>query len=208
MKRLQFIACLPVLALLTGCSEEPKKAAETAKEPAPPAAEPVSAQSAVHQMFMKARAWAPDVKPFRVSAMNLQEVKSDGGKAGAWDGTFVSESRGRSRRFTYSVVELPASNLHKGVFAGPEDSWSPGGQNAPFIIQALKTDSTEAYQVAVKKSAEYIKKNPNMPIQILLEKTKRFPNPAYRIIWGDSVATSNYSIFVDASTGEYLQTAR
>lgn len=207
MKRLQFLACLPVLALLTGCSEEPKKTAETAKEAAAPA-EPVSAQSAVHQMFMKARAWAPDVQPFRVSAMNLQEVKSEGGKAGAWDATFVSESRGRTRRFTYSVLEVPASNLHKGVFAGPEDSWSPGGQNSPFIIQALKADSTTAYDVAVKKSAEYMKKNPNMPIQILLEKTKRFPNPAYRIIWGDSVATSNYSIFVDASTGEYLQTAR
>lgn len=205
MKRLQFIACLPVLALLTGCSEEPKKAAEPVKE-APP--EPVSAQSAVHQMFMKARAWAPDVKPFRIAAMNLQEVKSEGGKAGAWDGTFISESRGRSRRFTYSVVELPAANLHKGVFAGPEDSWSPGGQNAPFVIQALKTDSTAAYDVAVGKSAEYIKKNPDVPVQILLEKTKRFPNPAYRIIWGESVATSNYSIFVDASTGEYLQTAR
>lgn len=208
MKRLQFIACLPVLALLTGCSGEPKKAAEAVKTEAAPPPEPVSAQSAVHQMFMKARAWAPDVKPFRISAMNLQEVKSQGGKAGAWDGMFVSESRGRSRRFTYSVVELPASNLHKGVFAGPEDAYSAGGQNSPFLIQALKADSTEAYDVAVKKSEAYIKKNPDVPIQILLEKTKRFPNPAYRIIWGDSVATSNYSIFVDASTGEYLQTGR
>ncbi|HWR52102.1 MAG TPA: hypothetical protein VN428_13405 [Bryobacteraceae bacterium] len=207
MKRLKFIACLPVLALLTGCSEEPKKAAEAAKEAAAPL-EPVSAQSAVHQMFMKARAWAPDVKLFRVTAMNLQEVKSEGGKAGAWDATFISESRGRSRRYTYSVIELPASNIHKGPFAGPEDAWSAGGQNAPFVIQALKTDSTAAYDVAVKKSQEYMKKNPTMQIQILLEKTKRFPNPAYRIIWGDSVATSNYSIFVDASTGEYLQTAR
>lgn len=208
MKRLQFIACLPVLAFLTGCSEEPKKPAEAAKEEAAAPVEPVSAQSAVHQKFMKARSWAPDVKPLRVSAMHLKEVKSEGGKAGAWEATFISEARGRARRYTYSVVSVPSSNIDKGVFGGPEDSWSPGGQNSPFIIQALKTDSTAAYDVAVKKSEAYMKKNPDMPIQILLEKTKRFPNPAYRIIWGDSIATSNYSIFVDASTGEYLQTGR
>ena len=47
-----------------------------------------------------------------------------------------------------------------------------------------------------------------MPVTFLLEFTKRFPNPAWRVIWGESVGTSDFSIFVDATTGEYLETMR
>ena len=30
----------------------------------------------------------------------------------------------------------------------------------------------------------------------------------WRVVWGDSVGTSNFSVFVDATTGEYLETMR
>jgi hypothetical protein len=46
-----------------------------------------------------------------------------------------------------------------------------------------------------------------MPVSYLLEGGE-FPNPAWRVIWGTSVGTSNYSIFVDASLGDYLRTMR
>jgi hypothetical protein len=45
-----------------------------------------------------------------------------------------------------------------------------------------------------------------MPVKLLLEKTQRFPGPAWRVYWGESVSTSAYSVFVDANTGEYLAT--
>jgi hypothetical protein len=90
-----------------------------------------------------------------------------------------------------------------------EETWAPGGQASPFQIQAVKTDSTAAYELAVKKGgADYGKKHPELPIQFLLESTRRFPGPAWRVIWGESVSTSSFSIFVNATTGEYLQTAR
>ncbi len=208
MKRLHFIASLPIAIILTGCSEAPKQAAEAAKAPDPPA-EPIGAQSAIRQMWIKARSWSVDAQPLRVTSMNLKEVKSQDGKCGAWDATFVSPGRGRTRRYTYSVVSVPESNLHKGVFAGPEDTWSPGGQMKPITIQAVKTDTTAAFEAAMKKGgADFSKKNPELPIAFLLESTKRFPNPAWRVIWGESISTSNFSVFVDATTGEYLQTAR
>ncbi len=62
------------------------------------------------------------------------------------------------------------------------------------------------YKTALKKSAEYVKKNPGMPINFQLELTPRFTNPCWRVIWGESISRSNYSIIVDASTGEYKQT--
>ncbi|MGE5487587.1 MAG: hypothetical protein ACM3ZB_07185 [bacterium] len=206
MKPSHFLGCLPQALVLAGCSEAPPKA--EVKEPEPPP-EPISAQSALRAMWIQARAWSPDAKPLRVASINLTEVPSKDGKAGAWDATFVSESRGRTRRYTYSVVEVPSSNLHKGVFAGPEDSWSSGGQTKPITMQEVKTDSTAALTTALEKGgADYSAKNPDLPITFLLEFTRRFPNPAWRVIWGESVSRSNFSVFVDATTGKYLETAR
>jgi hypothetical protein len=201
------IASVPLLLVLAGCSEQKAPVASEPKEPEKPA-EAVTAQTAFQQMFITARGWAPDAKPIRIASMDLKEVKSEAGKAGAWECTFVTERRQRARRFTYSVMALPASNLQKGVSGGSEDSWTAGGQAKPFLIQAFKTDSAAAYDLALKKGADYAKKNPDMPIKFLLEQTSRFPNPAWRVIWGESVALSGYSIFVDATEGKYLATSR
>jgi hypothetical protein len=139
-------------------------------------------------------------------SIDLPEVKRERGKAAAWQAYFVSPGSGRARSYSYSVIES-VGNLHKGVFAGLEESGRHGA-GSPFLIAAVKTDSDEVYQTALKKAAEYEKKNPDKPISFQLDKTDRFPNPAWRVIWGESVGTSNFSIFVDASTGLYLQTMR
>ena len=56
-----------------------------------------------------------------------------------------------------------------------------------------------------RMSADYIKKNPDKPVLFLMELGKRFPDVTWRVIWGDSVGTSDYSVFVDGSTGKYLE---
>jgi hypothetical protein len=192
------------LLFACGCSETPQPAEK--KDITPP--EPVKGRAALYQMFNMARGWAPDVQVLQLHSIDLADVKHERGKAAAWQATFVSQQLGRSRSYTYSVVEAEG-NLHKGVFAGQDESWSgPHGTSTPFLIAALKTDSDEVYQTALKKAADYDKKNPDKPIAFLLEKTDQFPSPAWRVIWGESVGTSNFSVFVDASTGTYLQTMR
>jgi hypothetical protein len=202
--RARAILGLPFL-LLAGCSEAPKQEAKK-KEPEKPA-EPVGALKAFYQMYPSARTWAADVQPLSMQSIPIAEVKASGGKFGAWQLILVSHSKGRARSYTYSVVES-SGNLHQGVFAGQEQAYSAGGQQTPFLVAALKTDSEDALQTALKKSEDYVKKNPDKPINFLLEKTNRFPGPAWRVFWGDSVGTSGYSVFVDAATGQYLQTAR
>ena len=44
-----------------------------------------------------------------------------------------------------------------------------------------------------------------MNIAFVLEKTSKFPDPAWRVVWGESVGTSNFSIYVDSSTGAFLE---
>jgi hypothetical protein len=188
--------------MLSGCSDQ---SAATKKEPEKPP-EPTSGLSAVYKMYQVARSWAPNPAVLNMVSQHLPGLPEAPGKAGAWEGTFVSDSLGRSRTFTFSVIEqLPA--LHKGVFAGPEASFSGSkGESKPFNIAAVKVDTDAAYQTALTKAADYEKKNPGKPITYMLEKIDRFPDVVWRVIWGESLGKSNFSIFVDASTGSYLET--
>jgi hypothetical protein len=103
------------------------------------------------------------------------------------------------------VIEGPG-NLRKGVFAGPDEVWDPSQKL--FAVQALKIDSDAAYATALKKGADYTKKHPDTKISYLMEMNKRFAYPSWRVIWGESVSSSGFSVFVDATTGDYLQTMR
>jgi hypothetical protein len=202
MKTFTLFSGAALLLLLAGCSTEPP-APQKKAEVKP--AEPVTGRQALQQMYIAARAWAADIQPIRVTSILLPEVKAEPGKAAAWQALFVSASQNKARSWTYSVVESEG-NLHKGVFAGFDQSWSSSGEAKPFPMAAIKFDSDQAYQTALKKGAEYDKKNPGKPIVFLLEDNKQFPDTSWRVIWGESVGTSNFSIFVDASTGGYLAT--
>jgi len=200
MSRQWLVAAAAFTLLLTGCGEAPKRAE---KKKAPPA--PLTGMSAFFKMFGQARTWAPDVQGMKCEPIAITGQPSGDGKWPAWRCQFVSESKKRSKTFSFSIVE--AEGVHEGVFGGPEESYTgPVGQTLPFIVQALKKDSDAAIRVAKEKSKAYMAKNPDMPITVVLERTKRHPNLAWRVIWGTSLQTSNYSIYVDASTGEYLET--
>lgn len=194
---------LPVLLLLSGCSDAPKT--EKAKESEKPL-EPVTGRQAFQKMYPQARTWVIDASPLRLRSIRLS-AKPQKGKADAWEAVFVSQSLAKSKTFTYSIVEAEG-NLHQGVFAGLEESYSgSSGPSFPFPIAAIKIDSDQAYDVAAEKSADYMKKNPDKPMMYLLEQTRRFPDLNWRVIWGESVSSSDYSVFVDASTGKYLEIA-
>ena len=200
MKR---FASAAIFLILTGCSETAPVKKQAEKPP-----EPVTGLSALYKMYQVARSWAPDCQVLKMSNILLQEVKTEPGKWGAWQATFVSPGKQRARGYTYSVIEV-GETLHKGVFAGNEEGWSgPKGITKPFDIRGVKKDTDEAYQTALKKGAAYDKKNPGKTITYLLELTKKHQDPAWRVIWGESVGTSNFSVFVDASTGDYLETMR
>jgi len=198
--------CLSFLAVLflflAACAEQSKPAKETVPPPPP---EPVTARFAFQRMSIQARVWAADAQPLRVSSANLKEVPSLAGKYPAWHATFVSAQLGKLRIFSYSVVDSPG--VREGVLRGREEPWSgPTGQAQPFPIQMLKVDSDEAYETAAKESKEYLKKDPEVPVHFLLEYTPRFPLPAWRVSWGETLGSSQYTVFIDCTSGKYLQT--
>ena len=208
MRKLILPVCGALLLTLAGCSETPTKTAEKKKEPEK--LEPATGQSALYKMYQVARSWAPDAQPLKMNSLMLSEVPEvPKGTAAAWQATFVSAARSQSRSYTYSIVES-TGNLHKGVFAGNEEGWSgPRGTNLPMLMLAVKIDTDAAYKTSLGNGgAEYDKKNPGKPISVLLEKVTKHPNPVWRIIWGESASQSNFSVYVDASTGDFREKLR
>ncbi len=198
--------CLIALLLLSlaACGgQSGKKPAKEATPAAPP--QPVTARFAFQRLSMQARLWAADAQLLRIYSANLKEVPSVDGKYPAWHATFVSAQLKKARSFSYSVVD--SGSVRAGVLRGREESWlGPTGQAQPFPLQMLKVDSDEAYATAVKKSKDYLKKHPGMSIHFLLENTPRFPLPAWRVSWGETLGSSQYAVFVDCTSGKYLQT--
>ena len=143
-----------------------------------------------------------DAMPIRVRSIELNELKADGGKAAAWEVTYSSLTKGRSKIYTWSAIE--AQGLHKGVFASQDEAWRPGGSDKPFVIQALKIDTPDALKTAIEHSDVYFKNPAAKPNpKFVLEYTSRYPDPVWRIYWGESVSTAEWSVFVDSTTGEY-----
>jgi hypothetical protein len=199
-----FLLLSGALLLLTSCSETPP-ATVAKKEPEKP--EPVTGQSALFKMYQVARSWGPDVQVLKMNTIGLSDVPDvPKGKAAAWQATFTSASRSQQRSYTYSIIE-GGGNLHKGVFGLLEESWSgPHGENTPFLMAAVKVDTDAAYQTALSNGgADYDKKNPGKPVTFLLEKIAKYPDPVWRVVWGESVGTSNFSVYVDASTGQFQE---
>lgn len=204
LRKSDVVLTMMATALLSCSSAPPKQ--EAAKEPAKPA-EPVGGRYAFHQTYITARTWATDLQILRVRNIHIGNAPTAPGKSAVWEITFVSPSKQRARAYTYSVIEQEP--IHEGVFAGLEQSFSGSqGQATPFPIAALKVDTPAAWETAVEHSKEYMAKTTEKTITYLLEKTPRHPDPSWRVIWGTSPATSNYSIYVDASTGAYLERMR
>jgi hypothetical protein len=115
---------------------------------------------------------------------------------------FVSSTLHQSQTFIWSAIDAPG-NLKEGVF--PSDKGDFNGkidQAVPFFNQALHIDSDEAFKALGVPAA------PGEAISFLLESTPRFPDLAWRVMWGESVGTASKSGFVDATTGKVLEKAR
>lgn len=193
---------LPLAAavLLVSCSDAPTET--KAKEP-PKALEPVTGRQAFQATYPSARGWAADAEPLQIRSMNLSGTKSEEGKAGVWEIAYVSPSHGSAKIYTWSATE--DGNIHQGVFGGQQQSWSQGGQQSPFTAAAIKTDTPEALQEAIKASDEFLKSPGEKPaITYMLDFTPRFPDPVWRVLWGASAGSAKRQVFVDAVTGKVL----
>ena len=196
------------LLILASCSNVPQTTEDKEKKTeaqAPP--EPVTGLDGLVKMYRSARGTlGGDTEPIELKSIHLTDVKAEPGKAAAWQCSFGSASGSKMRMYSYSVIESEG-NLHKGVFGLQDEPWSPAKGPKSFPIAAAKKDSLTAYQTAMTKAADYEKKHPGMTISFTLARNEKAPSGvAWRVIWGESAGTSSFSVLVDASSGDYVQT--
>ena len=198
------------LALLVSCSSE-NKTGTTAREQ--PAARPAIKQAqyetgrtAFQRMFLAARLWAADVKPFRLQSQFTADAPTAEGKAGLWRASFASPSKRAMKMFVWSGLVGPDAP-EPGVSFSAEDSWSPNNTSTePFDIAFLKTDNDKAYEIAQKNGGEKLtKKDPKQPVTFLLSWDGTKNQLVWHVLYGDNPSEAKLRIAVDATSGEFLR---
>jgi len=203
-----FIAWL-LLALFTGCSstkpaESPSTAAQPAKKAEAKQPQFETGRTAFQKMYLAARLWAPDIKPFRLQSQYTPDSPASEGKAGLWRASFASPAKHAMKMFIWSGLVGPDA-LEQGVTFTAEDSWSPTNTATQvFELAFVKIDSDQAYEVAQKHGGDkLLKKNPKQPVFFVLDWDARKSSLFWHVIYGTSMDDAQLRIAVNATSGEF-----
>jgi hypothetical protein len=196
---------LPLLALLIlgGCSSESSPPAQTEKpQPKPP--EFVTGRTAFQKLYVAARGWAPDVRPYQLQSQLPGDSKDRDGKANLWRAGFASPTRRSVKPYIWSGTDSP--DAPSGVNAGTEDTYNPNNSSTQvFDISFLKVDSDKALAVAQAHGGEkLLKTSPDTPVLFLLDWDRMTNQLVWHVIYGTSREEAKLRVAVDATTGNYL----
>ena len=203
------IGCV-ALALLVSCSPEKKAKSQPASQPAAkPAAKEAqfeTGRTAFQKMFLAARLWAPDVRPFRLQSQFTADAPTAEGKAGLWRASFASPSKRMMKLFAWSGLVGPDAP-EQGISFSAEDSWSTSNSSTvPFDIAFLKVDSDKAYEVAQKNGGDKLtKKDPKQPVIFQLAWDASKNQLVWHVLYGENPTETKLRIAVDATSGNFIR---
>jgi hypothetical protein len=200
MKRLAAVFrsfALLSLAVISGCSSESN---QPAPKPQPP--ELMTGRAAMQQLYIAARGWAADARPYQLQSQVIGDSKGKDGKAAIWRAAFASAARG-SKPYSWSGVDSPDGSSPRGISPGTQDSYSPSGA---FDVAFLKVDSDQAFEVAQKKGGDKVlTEAPDTPVSYLLDWSPSGNNLVWHVIYGNSRNDAKLVVDLDASTGEFIR---
>lgn len=206
MKRLSLILLL--LAGVCACNSSkpaPSTPAAEPVKPAPKAAEYETGREAFQKMYISARGWATDAKPFRLESQYTPGAPASEGKAGVWRATFGSAARRSMKAFQWTGITGP--DVEQGISHGSEDSFSPTNTSTQvFDIAFLKIDSDKALEVAQKHGGEKLtKKDPGIAIFYTLDWDHTKNKLIWHVIYGSTGDDSKLRVAVDATEGSFFR---
>jgi hypothetical protein len=202
------LPALVLICLLAGCSSnktESNKETAPAK-PATKQAKYETGRTAFQKLYLSARGWAADVKPFRLQSQFSADAPTSDGKAGLWRGSFASPTKRSMKLFVWSGLVGPdAPEL--GISFSAEDSWNPNNTSTQvFDLGFLKVDSDKAYEVSQKHGGERLtQKDPKQPVFFVLDWDASKNQLLWHVIYGSSQDESKLRIAVDATSGEFVR---
>jgi hypothetical protein len=204
------ILCCALLCLLPGCSSGNKtdssKESRPLAKPATKPAEYETGRTAFQKLYVSARMWAADVKPFRLQSQFSADAPTDQGKSGLWRGSFASPAKRMLKLFVWSGLVGPDAP-EQGISFSAEDTWNPSNTSTEvFDPGFLKVDSDAAYSVAQKHGGEkFTQKDPKQPVFFVLDWDVSKNQLLWHVIYGNSQDEAKLRIAVDATSGEFVR---
>jgi hypothetical protein len=199
-----FISVLISVLITTACNSNPPSTPEAKPEPKPP--ELLTARAAFQKVFIAARNYAPDVKPFRIESTPTSEDNGHDGKSAIWKASFASAARRGVKPFIWSGSNAPDAPS-RGVSPGNEDVYNPGNASTQvFDVAFLKIDSDQAFEVAQKHGGDKVlEKDPSLPVIYVCDWNHNTNELIWHVIYGASRDEAKLTVSVNASTGEFVR---
>ena len=215
MKRLNaalLVTCLLLLSVFIGCSsgkqqQQATQPEQPAVKPQPQATEQATGREAFQRLFVAARGWTGDARPFRLQSITTSDSDGRGGKSAVWSAAFASPARRVMESFSWSGSSAEGAP-ERGISHGTEDTWTPSNSTTqPFDISFLKSDSDKAFDTAQKHGgARILRSKAKTPVSYRLDWDAQRNQLVWHVIYGDN--QNMIVIDVDATTGEYLRTEK
>jgi len=192
------------LLLLNGCTSNTEKSAES--KPAPKATETITGRSGFQKLYIAARGWNADAKPYQLESSVTSDGNGHDGKAAIWRASFASPSMRSEKTYTWSG-SIAEGAPEQGVNPGIEDSYSASNASTQvFDMGFLKIDSDQAFNTAQKHGGDKIlEKDPNTPVFYLCDWNHNTNELVWHVIYGASRDDAKLTVSVNASTGEFIR---
>lgn len=197
-------ALLAILALLTACSSDTAKPPEAKPEPKP--AELLTGRAAFQKVFIAARNYAVDVKPFRIESTPSTDGNGRDGKSAIWRASFASAMQHGVKPFIWSGSNSPDAPS-RGVSPGNEDTYNPSNASTQiFDVAFLKIDSDQAFAETQKHGGDKVlEKDPSIPVIYICDWNHNTNELVWHVIYGESRDAAKLTVAINASTGAFMR---
>jgi hypothetical protein len=197
-------ALLAMLALFPACESNAPNPSEAKPEVKP--TETLTGRAAFQKVFIAARNYAVDVKPFRIESIPTTDSNGHDGKSAVWRASFASAMQHGVKPFIWSGSTAPDAPS-RGVSPGNEDTYNPNNASTQvFDVAFLKIDSDQAFAEAQKHGGDKIlEKDPSVPVIYVCDWNHNTNQLVWHVIYGESRETAKLTVAINATTGEFIR---
>ena len=196
-------AMAALLMLFTSCTSEPTKPAEPPKPQGP---ELLTARSAFQKLYLAARGWNQDARPYRIESIATSDGNGHDGKWAVWRASFASAAQRSEKSYTWSGSAADGAPS-RGINPGTEDTYSASNASTQvFDMAFLKIDSDQAAETAQKHGGDKVlEKAPDTPLTFVCDWNHNTNELIWHVIYGASREGAKLTVAVNGSTGEFIR---
>jgi hypothetical protein len=203
--RIASVMAFALVLALGACDSGSNKPAENPK-PEQKGPELIMARSAFQKVYVAARGWNQDARPYRLASSVTSDGNGHDGKWAVWRGSFASPSMRSTKSYTWSGSNADGAPS-RGINPGTEDSYNPTNSSTQVWDMAfLKIDSDQAFATAQKHGGDKIlEKDANVPVTYICDWNHNSNELVWHVIYGSGREDSKLTVAVNASTGEFIR---